>query len=229
MRLIPLFPGGVAFGAGVLALVLFAQSGTAQGVGGAGGSGHTDAVTAMRRPLESLAGQRILVLPVQYAVFADTLGWSAQVPAVRDYLRTVDDEITFALRERGLEANWILSDVGVQSARRNASYAADPYAIQASQLRPGGRTDVFILSEPLASQLRSLVALNDARYVLFPVEVRFTGSMTGGKPGANGVATPRVAVGRCAAVADSMGWRSDLCACECLFSGAGGGFGVAVG
>lgn len=134
---------------------------------------QANAKASLRRPFEGLAGQHILVLPMQYLIFADSLGWGGQAPPVRVYLQTVDEEITFALRERGLQANWTFSDAVTRSAKRNVGFAADPHALEAGQLRTGAKVDDFLLREPLASQLRSLIALNDARYVLFPVELRF--------------------------------------------------------
>lgn len=133
------------------------------------------------RPLDRLVAEHILVLPVQYLTFADSLGWSTKVPSVRAYLGNVDDEIAFALRERGLGTRWTLAPAIVQSASRNAGFTADPRAIEARELRPGAKLDEWQLQEPLASQLRSLIALTDARYVLFPVEVRTTSAAGRGR------------------------------------------------
>src|SRR5690606_10499388 len=57
-----------------------------------------------------------------------------------------------------------------RTARRNPTYVADPDALAVNslaRLRPGDA-----LLEPLASELRGLVALGDARHVLLPVELR---------------------------------------------------------
>ena len=62
-----------------------------------------------QHPLERLAGEQMLVLPVQYLTFADSLGWSQQAPSSRAYLHTVDDEIAFALTQRGLKRHWTIS------------------------------------------------------------------------------------------------------------------------
>lgn len=129
---------------------------------------------AAYRPLEELAAQRILVLPVQSVIFADSLGWGSQISSVRSYLQSLDDEISYTLTDRGLDGKWILSDAVVRSAKRNSDFAPDPHAIDMRQLRPGAKTDEFLLREPLASQLRSLIALTDARFVLIPVEMRVT-------------------------------------------------------
>lgn len=133
------------------------------------------------RPLERLAAEHMLVLPVQYLVFSDSMGWSALAPSSRTYLSALDDEITFALRERGLKTQWKFPPDVARSVARNTGYAPDPYALAASEVRSGVRSDAWQLSEPLASQLRSLVALTDARYVMLPVEVRLTGGRSTGR------------------------------------------------
>jgi len=134
-----------------------------------------------RRPLEGLASQTILVLPAQYVTFADSLGWSQEITSIRDYLQSVDDELTFAFRDHGLAPKWIFADAITKSAQRNVGYVSDPHALDAAQVRIGSKPDLFQLREPLASQLRSLIALNDARYVLIPVEIHFTSAHEAGR------------------------------------------------
>lgn len=134
------------------------------------------ATAAPVHPLARLAAEQMLVLPVQYATFADSLGWSEQAPPTRTYLNTLDDEIAFALGEHGLKARWTFAPQITREAARNVGYTADPHAIAAGEIRAGGKPAEWQLHEPLGSELRSLIALTDARYVLFPVEVKFTGS-----------------------------------------------------
>jgi hypothetical protein len=89
-------------------------------------------------------------------------------------LSEVDDEIAFALEERGFRTRWVFSEQLVRSAQRNAAHSPDPRALAAEGLRPlARRRSDGQLGEPLASQLRALVALHGARYALFPVELRF--------------------------------------------------------
>jgi hypothetical protein len=145
--------------------------------------------TLPSRPLAGLAGQHVVVLPTHYLRPADSLGWATNIPRQREYLRSVDDEIAFALGERGFRTNWIFPEALAKAAKRNAGYTADPYALAAEGLRPPGqRNPALMLRDPLASQIRSLVALNDSRYVLFPVELRFE------KDGGMGRAVLRVAL-----------------------------------
>ncbi len=136
---------------------------------------------APARPLARLVSEHILVLPVQYLVFADSMGWSAAAPSSRSYLTTLDDEIAFALGERGLRTQWKFASDAARSVARNPGFASDPYALAAGQVRWGVKADAWQLAEPLASQLRALVALTDARYVMLPVEVRLTGSRGAGR------------------------------------------------
>ena len=129
-----------------------------------------------QRPLERLAAESMLVLPVQYLTFSDSLGWSQVAPSTRSYLDSVDEEIAFALTQRGLKGRWTLAPDLERAVARNSGYAPDPRALAAGEIRSGQKAAEWQLREPLASQLRALLALTDARYVLFPVELRLTGS-----------------------------------------------------
>ena len=123
-------------------------------------------------PLAGLAGQHIVVLPTHY-IRADTLGWSSRITAPRATLAALDSAIERALSERGFRTDWTYPPALARSARRNAGYVSDPYSLAGERLRFGVRATDGMVKEPLASQLRSIVAITDARYALFPVEVRF--------------------------------------------------------
>ena len=127
-------------------------------------------------PLATLAGQRIIVLPLHYLRAIDTLGIAGQIANPRSFLRSVDDEIAFAMAERGLKSAWVFPDVLLRSHQRNVGHTADPYNLAGEVLRPTGPRRIEQLPDPLASQLRTLVAVSDARFALFPVEVRFENS-----------------------------------------------------
>ncbi|GAC1516612.1 MAG: hypothetical protein NVS1B4_12480 [Gemmatimonadaceae bacterium] len=133
------------------------------------------------RPFASLIAERLIVLPVRY-MRADTIGWAAQAGPERAYLRTVDAEVTFALRERGVTTHWTPSEEVARAARRNPTYAPDPFSLSAEALRLGRSLDRGQLMDPLATQLRSLTAIIDgARYALYPVELRFEGRRDSGR------------------------------------------------
>lgn len=118
-----------------------------------------------------LAGQTILVLPTQYLSFGDSLGWRGAVTKRADYLAGLDDEIGFALGERGLSRKWTFANAISRAARANAPMVADPHALSAESLRERVELEET-LREPLGSQIRSLLALGNARFVLLPVELK---------------------------------------------------------
>jgi hypothetical protein len=120
---------------------------------------------------------------------ADALGWTAQIPRTRDYLKSLDDEIAFVLAERGLKTQWVYPADLVRSMRGNPTYAIDPYTLAADPLRNPDVQAGAKLSDPLITQLRTLVALQDARAVLLPVEVRFEKDRSG-----QGIAVLRLAL-----------------------------------
>ena len=123
------------------------------------------------RPLQLLAGQAVLVLPTQYLSFGDSLGWKSVVFRRAEYLAGLDDEIGFALGERGLSRKWTFADAISRAAHKNATMVADPHALSAESLRQPIALDET-LKEPLGSQIRSLLALENGRFVLVPVELR---------------------------------------------------------
>ncbi|MGI9075778.1 MAG: hypothetical protein ACR2G6_00440 [Gemmatimonadaceae bacterium] len=151
-----------------------------------------------------MAGQRLVVLPVHYLRGGDSLGWGARTGATREYLGGLDDEISFALRERGFKTAWALSDEVTRTARRNSAYAPDPHALAAEGLRGLLRTEKDRrLTDPLATQVRSLVGMHDARFALLPVEVRFEKT-----PSGSGVALLRVVL--IDARTSEVTWQADI-------------------
>ena len=123
-------------------------------------------------PLAGLAGQHIVVLPLHY-VRADTIGWSSRIAEPRATLAALDSAIERALSERGFRTDWTYPPAVARSAKRNYGYVSDPYSLAAERLRFGARAIDGQVPEPFASQLRSIIAVTDARYALFPVEIRF--------------------------------------------------------
>jgi hypothetical protein len=166
MRLVT-FPATMRLLASVAALTLLGACSSRSDTG-------TQVAPLPNRPLAGLAGQQVIVLPAHYLRPGDSLGWAAAVERPRQLLSDVDDEIAFALGERGFRTRWVFPEQLVRSAQRNAPHAPDPHSLAAEGLRPSARRrSDGQLTEPLASQLRSLVALHGARYALFPVELRF--------------------------------------------------------
>lgn len=105
-------------------------------------------------PALNLAGQRVLVLPVQ----ASKAGDSASASLVA------------ALRSAEPGAVWIGPAELNRALARLPGFAADPAALPHDPLLHHGDRRA---GEPLASELRRFSALADARWVLLPREARF--------------------------------------------------------
>ena len=123
-------------------------------------------------PLASLAGQRVILLPAPSADLSrdSAPAGSASIDRTAT-LAALDSAIERALTARARAVTWITVGQVARTSRRNASMAPDPYALSSESLRRPGRMEGSLI-EPLASQLRSLTALNDARLVLYPVDLR---------------------------------------------------------
>lgn len=135
---------------------------------------------APARPLAGIASQRVVVAPALVVREGDPAGWAARIPRLREFLRVLDDEIGAALADRGLGQAWVFPDQLWRGHSRNPSLGVDPYRLATQSLR-GARLAVGErLPEPLASQLRALVAVHDSRLVLLPIEVFFDVDRAGG-------------------------------------------------
>lgn len=124
------------------------------------------------RPLERMAGQEIVVLPVQYLSSTDTLGWQRQIPNRAAFLAALDDQIEAALTARGLGKAWTFGAEMERSSKLNSILATDARSLSAEWLR-GRLLPETTVRDPLASQVRALVGLKGQRYAILPVEVRF--------------------------------------------------------
>jgi hypothetical protein len=134
---------------------------------------------AARGALAPLASEPLVVLPVQ-TLRLTVPDWSDKVGDPRAYLSTVDDEIAFAVRERAFRGKWAFAPELARSARRNPTYAVDPYTIALDPLPAVERDAEKILAEPLAGQLRAFAGLFNARYAFVPVELRLAPDAGGG-------------------------------------------------
>ncbi|HEX6534502.1 MAG TPA: hypothetical protein VF041_07890 [Gemmatimonadaceae bacterium] len=156
----------------MMPMVALAAAVGCAGAGAQQGSGGAPA--PVRRPLASLATRRILVLPTHFLRPGDSLGFASQITDPGEYLGEVDAEIAFALGNRGLKDRWVFPERLAEAARRNPTYAPDIHALAAQWLRPPLRRVPEQFPEPFASEVRTLIALEDnSQYLLFPVEIRF--------------------------------------------------------
>jgi hypothetical protein len=132
---------------------------------------ETDAPPVTYRPLERMAGQEILVLPVQYLSGNDTLGWQSQIPNRAAFLAALDDQIEAAMNARGLGRAWTFGREVERASKMNSILMTDARSLSAEWLR-GRVLPEATVRDPLAQQVRGLVGLKGSRYALLPVELR---------------------------------------------------------
>ena len=146
-------------------------------------------MTAPARPLAALVAEQVIVAPVNSLREVDALGWTQQIPRSREYLRAFDDALEAELGARGL-TRWVYPAALVRAGKSSPAYAVDPYAIAAAPLRADHIDASKRLGDPLASQLRTMIALQEsARVILIPVEIHFDRQADG-----QGVAVLRLAL-----------------------------------
>jgi hypothetical protein len=139
---------------------------------------------APEHALSGLARQHIIVLPTYALREGVGLDWGASIGRPSDVQRTLDADIHAALEERGLDKTWTFPAQLEASFKRNSTYAADPYTLAEEPLRSPMLAVDARLPEPLASQIRTMVALHDdVRLVLAPVELRLEKAGTSGGRG----------------------------------------------
>jgi hypothetical protein len=149
-----------------------------------------------------MVGQHVVLLPTHY-LRPDTIGWASRATRPRETLAAVDSAIERALNARGFAANWTFPPALVRSARRNAGYVADPYTLAGERLRPLARSYDNRLHDPLAAQIRGIIGMNDARFAIFPVELRF-------EPAGNGTARPVLRVALLDGRMSIVRWQGDI-------------------
>lgn len=113
----------------------------------------------------ALAELPVLVVPVQRASGTSEPGW--RPPGGNAARQLADSIISDALLMRGAGSKWQFAEEARRVARRNPTHAADPDALAVSSLFSLRAGDALL--EPLASELRGLVALGEARHVLVPM------------------------------------------------------------
>src|SRR5689334_20467054 len=138
--------------------------------------------------LAGLAAQHVAVLPTYAVRLAGTSGPLDMKPV--EFERTLDADIPAAFEDKGIKKAWLFPPDLRASYRRNSSYAADPDNFALEPLRSPMLAIETRLPEPLASQVRTLVALHDdTRLVLVPVELKLepVPAAVSGQPAARGV------------------------------------------
>jgi hypothetical protein len=134
--------------------------------------------------LAGLAAQHVAVLPTYAVRLMPGLGPLDAKPV--EFEKSLDFGIPAAFEDRGIKKAWLFPPELRASYRRNSSYAADPDNFAQEPLRSPMLAIDTRLPEPLASQVRTLVALHDdTRLVLAPVELKL--EPVPGQPGGRAV------------------------------------------
>jgi hypothetical protein len=122
-----------------------------------------------------------LLLPAQYiALPAVGESWDVS-PENRGLLPIFDEELIDQFRRRGVRNNWMSASDITASAMRTGGLLPDPRQLNVQQIRRIKASDTP-LGEPLATDVRNLVAMSSARYVLLPVEIHVD-NRNGGRRG----------------------------------------------
>ena len=122
-------------------------------------------------PLSPMASQHVMVLPVQM-MRADSGAWM-NGRGWEKFRRELDDSIGAIVAARGVGTAWKYAADVARIAKRNPDYVNDPYAMGVQAMRAVLYKIGDPLPDPFAGNLRTLIALSNARYALVPVEVWF--------------------------------------------------------
>ncbi len=142
----------------------------------------TAAVVDNSRPLAPFASRPLALLPSQYLNPADSLGFTGQLGDPVAYLAKLDEEVEYALASRKTAKQWQGPKVLGRRMRANGPYGVDVFDIGSAPLRDPRLNVTLPLPDPLAANLRNLVALGtESRYVLIPYELLFLGPKGAGR------------------------------------------------
>ena len=130
-------------------------------------------------PLAYMAGRPVVVLPVQRNISFPDSSWKQPASVTDQFLSAIDDSIASALGDRGLRNTWTFAREISAAARRNTGMLPDPHALAVAGLRRLVKASDDPLSEPLASQIRSLISMRDARYAILPATIAFESAAGG--------------------------------------------------
>jgi hypothetical protein len=132
-----------------------------------------------------MEGKDLVLLPTSYIRPGDKLGWVKDMKDPRAFLRLTDSLMEASFKSRAYKVKWVFPEKLRRAADRSAGMIQDPDAISEQQLLPGFWKPSNPLYDPLATQVRSIISPQNARYVLAPVEIRFVSPLD-----ASGAAAP---------------------------------------
>jgi isocitrate dehydrogenase (NAD+) len=113
--------------------------------------------------LSGIAAQHVAVLPTYSVRVMPGLDWAGAIGRLQDVKQTLDADILSAFDERGLRKAWIFPADLLAAYKRNSTYAADPYELAEEPLRSPSLALDALVPDPLAAQLRTLIAFHKTR------------------------------------------------------------------
>jgi hypothetical protein len=164
---------------GIAGVWVLALAGCASGTPKPSSAQAVQVVEARPGQLDRYAGSKVMVFPVQTLPIVEPSSWRSALGDVNTLLVRSDTTIETAIAGRGLGGLWIFPAALQRSARRNPTYLSDPYVVRvAPAIHASVRKRDTPIPEPAASQIRALAGVNDARYALVPLELRFSATGT---------------------------------------------------
>jgi hypothetical protein len=132
------------------------------------------AVAIGQMPVGTFSGTDVLLLTVGGVVVGDTAQPMPELEAHRTaLLNSANVLLDSAMRRDGREVNWMGLEEQRRAARRNPTLGIDPDRLATSYMIGG---HVEKIPDPLFAQVRSLAAVTNARFAVFPAGVRITGT-----------------------------------------------------
>ena len=115
-------------------------------------------------------GTTVVLVPVQSTLPLEDGSWPGMAHTEDDALRAMDAELEFAFGERRSAEDWVLPSDLRRTMERNPFLDIKPDRMAYSPLLVPIEDRKYI-PEPLHSELRTLAALYDTRYVVVPVRL----------------------------------------------------------
>jgi len=115
-------------------------------------------------------GTTVVLVPVQSTLPLEDGSWPGMASTEEDALRAMDAELEFAFGERRSAEDWVLPSDLRRTMERNPFLDIKPDRMAYSPLLVPIEDRKYI-PEPLHSELRTLAALYDTRYVVVPVRL----------------------------------------------------------
>jgi hypothetical protein len=115
-------------------------------------------------------GTTVILTPVQSTLPLEDGSWPGLARTEEDALRAMDAELEFAFGERRSGEDWVLPSDLRRTMERNPSLDINPDRMAYRPLLVPIEDRKYI-PEPLHSELRSLAALYDTRYVVVPIRL----------------------------------------------------------